>query len=119
MSTVRFGVLGAARIAPAALIRPARALADVRVVAIAARDRQRAAAFAGKHGIATVHDSYEALLADPGSTPSTTRCQTACTAVGPSPRCAPASTYCARSRLPRTRTRPSRWRRWRAAATGW
>jgi predicted dehydrogenase len=65
MSTVRIGVLGAARIAPAALIRPARVLDGVQVAAIAARDRNRAAAFATKHGIATVHDSYDALLADP------------------------------------------------------
>jgi predicted dehydrogenase len=65
MTTVRIGVLGAARIAPAALINPARALDGVRVAAIAARDRNRANAFAAKHIIATVHDSYEALLADP------------------------------------------------------
>ncbi len=65
MSTVRIGVLGAARIAPAALIRPARVLDGVQVAAIAARDRNRAGTFAAKHGIATVHDSYDALLADP------------------------------------------------------
>ncbi len=65
MSTVRIGVLGAARIAPAALIRPARDLDGVQVAAIAARDGNRAAAFAAKHGIATVYDSYDALLADP------------------------------------------------------
>lgn len=65
MTTVRFGILGAARIAPAALIRPARALDDVEVVAIAARDGERAAAFAARHGIAAVYDSYAALLADP------------------------------------------------------
>jgi hypothetical protein len=65
MSTVRIGVLGAARIAPAALIRPARVLDGVQVTAVAARDPNRAVAFAAKHGIATVHDSYDALLADP------------------------------------------------------
>lgn len=62
---LRLGILGAARIAPAALIRPARAVADARVVAVAARDRDKAARFAQKHAIATVHGSYEALLADP------------------------------------------------------
>ncbi len=62
---LRLGILGAARIAPAALVRPARAVADARVVAVAARDRDKAARFAGKHGIETVHGSYEALLADP------------------------------------------------------
>ncbi|HEY2747877.1 MAG TPA: Gfo/Idh/MocA family oxidoreductase [Polyangia bacterium] len=61
---LRLGILGAARIAPAALIRPARAVADARVVAVAARDRDKAARFAKKHAIATVHGSYDALLAD-------------------------------------------------------
>jgi predicted dehydrogenase len=65
MNTVRIGVLGAARIAPPALIQPALVLDGVRVVAIAARDRNRAASFAAKHGIPTVHDTYDALLADP------------------------------------------------------
>ena len=62
---LRFGILGAARIAPAALIRPARHVADARVVAVAARDRDKATRFAAKHDIATVHTSYDALLADP------------------------------------------------------
>jgi predicted dehydrogenase len=35
------------------------------VAAVAARDVSRAQAFAAKHGVARVHDSYEALLADP------------------------------------------------------
>ena len=64
-SKVRIGVLGAARIAPTALIAPARDNAEAEVVAVAARDRGRAAAYAAKHGIATVHGSYEDLLADP------------------------------------------------------
>jgi predicted dehydrogenase len=63
---VRFGVLGAARIAPSALIAPARDDAEVTVVAVAARDVQRAKAFAARHGIADVHSTYEELLADPG-----------------------------------------------------
>jgi predicted dehydrogenase len=62
---MRIGVLGAARIAPAALIKPAHAVAEVEVAAVAARDRVKAAAFAGQHGIPVVHASYEALLADP------------------------------------------------------
>jgi predicted dehydrogenase len=62
---LRIGVLGAARIAPSALIKPAKDNADVVVAAVAARDGSRARAFAAKHGIAHVHDSYEALLADP------------------------------------------------------
>jgi predicted dehydrogenase len=66
MATVRIGVLGAARIAPAAVIKPARGNAEAEVRAVAARDRVRADAFAAKHGIPTVHDSYAALVADPG-----------------------------------------------------
>jgi predicted dehydrogenase len=62
---VRIGILGAARIAPLALIKPARGSAEVVVAAVAAREVSRARAFAAKHGIARVHDSYEALIADP------------------------------------------------------
>jgi predicted dehydrogenase len=65
MSTVRIGVLGAARIAPAAIIKPARNSNEADVVAVAARDRNRADAFASKHGIPRVCDSYAALVADP------------------------------------------------------
>src|SRR5262245_11936389 len=61
---VRIGVLGAARIAPSALIKPARVV-GVEVAAIAARDRRRAQAFATKFGVATVHDSYADVVADP------------------------------------------------------
>jgi predicted dehydrogenase len=64
VTNLRIGILGAARIAPQALIRPARTLQGVTVAAVAARDRDRAQAFATKHGVATVHGSYEALLAD-------------------------------------------------------
>ena len=62
---LRIGILGAANIAPQALIVPARDNADVVVAAIAARDATRAQAFAVKHGVARVHRSYEELIADP------------------------------------------------------
>ena len=62
---MRFGVLGAARITPAALLRPARRLPGVEVLAVAARQPERAAAFAAKHDLPRTHPSYEALLADP------------------------------------------------------
>jgi predicted dehydrogenase len=65
MAPLRIGVLGAARIAPAALIKPARRVDEVEVAAVAARDRGKAEAFARKHGIPTVHDSYDTMLADP------------------------------------------------------
>jgi predicted dehydrogenase len=62
---LRIGVLGAARIAPLALVGPAKGNAEAVVAAVAARDVPRAQAFAAKHGIARVHDSYDALVADP------------------------------------------------------
>ena len=65
MTRLRFGVLGAARISPTALFRPARAVDDVEVVAIAARDRTRAMQTAGKWGIARVHDTYQQVVEDP------------------------------------------------------
>jgi predicted dehydrogenase len=64
MDAVRIGILGAARIAPHAVIKPARNSTEAEVVAVAARDRSRADAFANKHGIAKVHDSYAELIAD-------------------------------------------------------
>ena len=64
MTTVRIGILGAAKIAPSALVKPARDVERVEVVAVAARDRVRADAFASKWSIPKVHDSYEALVAD-------------------------------------------------------
>jgi predicted dehydrogenase len=63
--TLRIGTLGAARITPMALLRPARLVQGVQVVAVAARDRSRAERFARRQGISRVHDSYDALLADP------------------------------------------------------
>ncbi|MGB7870606.1 MAG: Gfo/Idh/MocA family oxidoreductase [Mycobacterium sp.] len=62
---VRIGILGASRFVPMTLINPARGHAEVVVATVAARDVRRAQAFAAKHGIARVHDSYEALIADP------------------------------------------------------
>lgn len=62
---LRIGILGAARIAPLALIAPARAHAGVEVFAVAARDAEKARRFAARHGIPRVHRSYQALLADP------------------------------------------------------
>lgn len=59
---LRFGVLGAARIAPKALVLPAAKLPSVEVTRVAARDRSRAEAFATEHGIANVSDSYADLI---------------------------------------------------------
>jgi len=64
-TALRIGTLGAARITPMALLRPARQVPEATVIAVAARDAQRAQAFASKHHIPKVHTSYEALIADP------------------------------------------------------
>ena len=64
-SPIRIGVLGAAAIVPMALTNPARAVREVQVTAIAARDPKRAQRFARKHHIPHVHQTYDALLADP------------------------------------------------------
>lgn len=61
---LRIGILGAARIGPDAIIGPAAELGH-RIVAVAARDRSRADAYAATHAIERVVDSYDALLADP------------------------------------------------------
>lgn len=60
---VRFGVLGAARIAPRALLEPAAALDSARVTRVAARDPARARAFAMEHAIPAVSAGYAELLA--------------------------------------------------------
>ena len=63
--TLRIGILGAAAIAPNALITPAHSVDGVEVTAVAARHPAAAAKYAAQHHIATVHESYAALLADP------------------------------------------------------
>lgn len=66
--TLKLGILGAARIAPAAVIAPARKIADVDIAAVAARDLKKAEAFAAAHDIPRVHESYDALINDPDVT---------------------------------------------------
>ncbi len=63
--SLRFGLLGVAKITPEALIQPAAGSERAEVVAIAARDPERARAFAEEHGIAQVDASYEALVRNP------------------------------------------------------
>lgn len=62
---LRIGILGAARIAPNALIKPAKDNAEVEVVSVAARDVGRAKEFAARHGIPGTHAGYAEMLADP------------------------------------------------------
>jgi predicted dehydrogenase len=59
----RIGLLGASRIAPTAVIVPARDLPSVEIVAVAARDTGRARDFAREHGIAETCDDYAGLVA--------------------------------------------------------
>ncbi len=63
---LRIGILGAARIAPVALVKPARRTGRAVVTAVAARDRNRAEEFARKHEIPRVLDNYADLVQDPG-----------------------------------------------------
>jgi predicted dehydrogenase len=63
---IRWGVLGAANIAVEKVIPAMQRGANTEVVAIASLRRERGRAAADKLGIERVHDSYEALLADPG-----------------------------------------------------
>jgi predicted dehydrogenase len=49
-------MLGAARIAPTALMKPARVVTGVEVGAVAARDRGRAEAFATRYGVRAESD---------------------------------------------------------------
>jgi predicted dehydrogenase len=64
-SAVRFGVLGAARITPGALLKPASSHPEASVDVMAARNLSRAVDYAAKHRIPKVVDRYEAVLADP------------------------------------------------------
>ena len=60
---MRLGMLGAAWIGPMGIIEPAKEVDGVDVAAVAARDRERARAYAEEHGIPRVFDSYDDLLA--------------------------------------------------------
>ena len=64
--TLRIGLLGASRVAVYAMIAAAKDVAGVEIVAVAARDLERARAYAKQHGIAHAFGSYEALIAADG-----------------------------------------------------
>ncbi|TVY58513.1 putative oxidoreductase [Lachnellula cervina] len=64
-NAVRFGILGTATTAPLSLTLPAKSHPEVVLQAVAARDRTRAEAFAKKHGIPNVRDTYQDILDDP------------------------------------------------------
>jgi D-xylose 1-dehydrogenase (NADP+, D-xylono-1,5-lactone-forming) len=66
MSTLRWGVLGAANIARKQVIPAIQRSESGRVVAIASRDRARAEEVAREHAIEHVLDDYESLLRSDG-----------------------------------------------------
>ena len=64
---LRFGILGAARIGPDALITPAKSHSDVVVSAVASRDKVKADAYATKYKIAKTYSGsscYQGKLHD-------------------------------------------------------
>lgn len=65
VKTLRIGLVGASRVATYAVIAAAREVPGVDVVAVAARDPERAAAYAQEHGIPRALANYEALFNDP------------------------------------------------------
>lgn len=60
---LRIGLLGASRIAELAIIEASKETGDVRA-AVAARDPERARAYAAEHGFDGIRETYEALIAD-------------------------------------------------------
>ena len=104
---LRIGLLGAARITPAALIHPARQVRRRGSRRCGCARSGTAAHFADRHGIPVVHStlrrrSRRSVL----WTLSTTRCPTACTTNGRYAPCWRASTCSARNRLRPTHPKP-------------
>ncbi len=62
---IRFGILGAARIVPDALLDPCADEPRAQIGCIAARDPSRAKRFAHEHAIALAHESYREVIEDP------------------------------------------------------
>ncbi|MEP4050998.1 MAG: Gfo/Idh/MocA family oxidoreductase [Litorimonas sp.] len=60
---IRIGLLGASKIAPKAIIRPAQARQDCVIQAVASRSETRARDYANQYGIPHYETSYEALIA--------------------------------------------------------
>jgi predicted dehydrogenase len=61
---LRIGILGAARIAPSAIIFPAHATGHL-LVAVGARDKSRASEFAKQYQIEKAYGSYQEVIDDP------------------------------------------------------
>ncbi|KAJ7284898.1 NAD(P)-binding protein [Mycena rebaudengoi] len=68
LRTLNFGCLGAAKIAPGALINPSHTHPEVSLYAVAARDLRRAEAFAKQHGFQKAYggkNAYQEMIDDP------------------------------------------------------
>ncbi len=63
--TMRIGILGAARVAVYAMIAAAKDIEGVCVQAVAARDPDRAKAYASTHGIPQTYPDYQSLIDAP------------------------------------------------------
>ena len=59
---IRIGLLGASKIAPKAVINPAKSRSDCVIQAVASRSEERAKAYAEDHNIPHYETSYEALV---------------------------------------------------------
>jgi predicted dehydrogenase len=62
---LKIGILGAANIAPAAVIKPAKRTGRAEIVVVAARDPAKAHTYANKHKIPRIAATYEEVLEDP------------------------------------------------------
>lgn len=62
---IRFGILGAARIAPSALVDPCKEEPRASVTVVGARDLERAKSFAREHAIPHAVQGYQAVLDHP------------------------------------------------------
>jgi len=59
---IRIGILGAAKIAPKAIIKPAQDRKDCKVIAVASRSLERAQNYAKQYGIPVSLSCYESLI---------------------------------------------------------
>lgn len=79
-SALRFGILGAARVAPDAIIHPAKTHPDVVISAVACRDKHRGLEYAQKHHIERTFSGAQAYhgqccVGGPSTVGSDSACQ--------------------------------------------
>ena len=64
-AVLRFGLMGTAKVAEHRLVKPAAARIDVSIGAVAARDGEKAKAYAAQHHIEAACTGYQAMLDHP------------------------------------------------------